>query len=218
MIRALLVDAGGVLFNNINEETSFLPDIARRYGVDESRLLGAVLSSAHAYESGACHAHDVLRGLLEEAGSPFADAADGEWFDGQWVDRLYAAHVRCYHSNVVELAEVARARPELALVLANNEAEHWDHLKNRRHDHYRLFDHLCSSWRVGQVKPSAEYFAETLVRCGVDPHEALMIDDRTTVIAVARDLGMRTLHVSSPEVLRSHLREAVENLVPSARS
>ncbi|MFC0844370.1 HAD-IA family hydrolase [Streptomyces noboritoensis] len=213
MIRALLVDAGGVLFNNINEETSFIRDIARRYAVDESRLLGAVLSSAHTYESGACHAHDVLRGLLEEAGSPFADI-----FDAEWVDRLYAANLRYYSANVVELAEVARARPELTLVLANNEAEHWDHLKNQRHDHYRLFDHLCSSWRVGQVKPSAEYFAATLDRCGVEPREALMVDDRTTVIAAARDLGMRTLHVSSPEVLRTRLRETVENLVPSARS
>ncbi|OAR23502.1 hypothetical protein A8W25_28825 [Streptomyces sp. ERV7] len=213
MIRVLLVDAGGILFNNINEETSFIPDIARRYAVDESRLLAAVLSSAHAYESGASHAYDVLRGLLEEAGSPFADT-----FDGEWVDRLYATHVRCYRSNAVELAEVARAHPELTLVLANNEAEHWDHLKNRHHDHYRLFDHLCSSWRVGQVKPSAEYFAETLARCGADPRETLMIDDRTTVIAAARDLGMRTLHVSSPEVLRTHLRETVENLVPSARN
>ncbi|MFI1104074.1 HAD-IA family hydrolase [Streptomyces melanogenes] len=212
MIRALLVDAGGVMFNNINEETSFVRDIARRYAVDESRLLGAVRSSAHAYESGACHAHDVLRGLLEEAGSPLADT-----FDGEWVDRLYAANLRCYSANVVELAEVARARPELTLVLANNEAEHWDHLKNQRHDHYRLFDHLCSSWRVGQVKPSAEYFAATLDRCGAEPREALMVDDRTAVIAAARDLGMHTLHVSSPEVLRTRLRATVEDLVPSAR-
>lgn len=212
MIRVLLVDAGGILFNNINEETSFVPDLARRYAVDESRLLDSVLASAHAYENGACHAHDVLRGLLEEAGSPFADA-----YDGAWVDRLYASHVRCYRSNVVALTEVARAHPELALVLANNEAEHWDHLKNQHHGHYGVFDHLCSSWRVGRVKPSAEYFAETLGRCGADPREALMIDDRATVVAAARDLGMRTLHVRTPEVPRTHLRQTVENLVPSAR-
>ncbi|GAA0596014.1 hypothetical protein GCM10010394_26910 [Streptomyces crystallinus] len=212
-MRVLLVDAGGILFNNINEETSFIADIARRYAVDENRLLVGVLASAHLYESGSAHAHDVLRQLLEEAGSPLADA-----FDGEWVDRLYASHVHCHRANLVELAEVARARPELTLVLANNEAEHWDHLKDRHHGHYRLFDHLCSSWRVGQVKPSAAYFAETLDRCGAGPHEALMIDDRPAVVAAARGLGMRTLHVTRPEVLRTHLRATVENLVPSGRS
>ncbi|WP_445397668.1 HAD family hydrolase [Streptomyces sp. LE64] len=212
MIRVLLVDAGGILFNNINEETSFLPDIARRYAVDESRLLAAVLSSAHAYESGACDAHDVLRGLLEEAGSPVVES-----YDDEWVDRLYASHVRCYGSNVVALNEVSRDRPELTLVLANNEAEQWDHLKDRHHGHYELFDHLCSSWRVGQVKPSAEYFAEALGRCGADPHEALMVDDRATVVAAARNLGMPTLHITSPEELRTRLRSTIESLVPSIR-
>ncbi|MEU5271610.1 HAD family hydrolase [Streptomyces hygroscopicus] len=211
MINALLVDAGGVLFNNVAEETSFVPAIARRYAVDERRLLAGLLASAHVYERGAGHVHEVLRALLDEAGSPRTDA-----FDGDWVDRLYADSVRCYDANVAELAEVRRAHPELTVVLANNEAEHWDHLKNARYGHYRLFGRLCSSWRVGQVKPSAEYFAATLDRCRTEPREALMVDDRAAVIAAARDLGMRTLHISSPAVLRARLRATVENLVPSA--
>lgn len=202
MIQALLADAGGVLFNNITEETSFIRKVAHRHAADAKRLMRGVLSSAHLYESGAVHVHDVLRELLTEAGSPSADA-----FDRDWVDHTYLDSVRCYRTNLTALAEVAHEFPELTLVLANNEAEHWDHLKNTRHDHYRLFHHLCSSWRVGQVKPSAEYFAETLGRCGIEPHEALMIDDRQTVLAAARGLGMRTLFVSSPDVLRARLRE-----------
>ncbi|MBD0741145.1 HAD-IA family hydrolase [Streptomyces sp. CBMA152] len=208
MLQALLVDAGGVLFNNITEETAFVPEIARRHRVDADRLLWAVQSSAHLYESGVCHVHDVLRGLLDEAGSPLVGA-----YDAEWVDRRYTDNVRCHSANVMELAEVAGEHPEVTLVLANNEAAHWDELKNQRHHHYRLFDHLCSSWRVGQVKPSAEYFAETLDRCGIDPREALMVDDRIAVITAARELGMHTLHISSPAVLRERLRTTVENLV-----
>ncbi|MFD9792935.1 HAD family hydrolase [Streptomyces sp. NPDC059070] len=212
MIRALLTDAGGVLFNNITEETSFVRDVAHRYAVDEHRLMRGVQSACAVYESGAGHVHEVLRVLLEEAGSPLVDA-----FDGEWVDRAYLDSVHCYTANVTALTEVARAFPELTLVLANNEAEHWDRLKNARYGHYGLFDQLCSSWRVGQVKPSAEYFAAALDRCGIEPHEALMIDDRPSVVASAHELGMRTLYVSSPEVLRTRLRGTVESLVPSAR-
>lgn len=213
MVQTVLIDAGGVLFNNVTEETSFVSDIARRYAVDPDRLLRGVQASAHLYESGTCHVHEVLRHLLEEAGSPLVDA-----FDGGWVDRLYAGSVRCYGPNVAEVAAVACAHPELALVLANNEAEHWDDLKNARYRHYGLFGRLCSSWRVGQVKPSAEYFAATLERCGAQPHEALMVDDRAAVITAARGLGMRTLHVTSSEVLRSRLRTAVGNLVRGIRT
>lgn len=213
MIHALLIDAGGVLFNNITEETSFVGDIARRYAVDEHRLIRAVQASAPLYESGVCHVHDVLRSLLEEAGSPLAGA-----FDEAWVDRLYADRVRSYDHNGAELAAVARDHPELALVLANNEAEHWDHIKNERHHHYGLFSHLCSSWRVGQVKPSAAYFAAALARCGVEPHQALMVDDRVSVVTAARDLGMHTLHISSPAVLRTRLRSTVEGLTQGLRT
>lgn len=211
MIHALLIDAGGVLFNNITEETSFVPKLARRYAVDAERLLRAVQTAAPGYERGDRGVHDVLRRLLAEAGSPRAGA-----YDPDGVDRLYADSVRCHDANVAELAAVARDHPELTLVLANNEAEHWDHLKNERHHHYGLFDHLCSSWRVGRVKPSAAYFAAVLERCGAAAHEALMVDDRAAVVAAARALGLRTLHVTSPPVLRADLRATVERLTRDA--
>lgn len=207
MIRALFVDAGGVLFNNITEETGFVPEVARRYAVDEHRLLRGVESSAHLYESGRCHVHEVFRRLLSEAGTPRAAE-----FDGGWLDRVYEDSVRHYERNFDELVEVARRHPKLSLVLTNNEAEHWDLLKNNRFTHFRLFTQLCSSWRVGQVKPSEHYFTEVLRRCRVAAHQALLVDDRPAVIAVGRQLGMPTLHVTRPAVLAESLRALVSLL------
>lgn len=148
MIRALFVDAGGVLFNNITEETGFVPEVARRYAVDEHRLLRGVESSAHLYESGRCHVHEVFRRLLSEAGTPRAAE-----FDGGWLDRVYEDSVRHYERNFDELVEVARRHPKLSLVLTNNEAEHWDLLKNNRFTHFRLFTQLSRHGGWGRLSP-----------------------------------------------------------------
>lgn len=213
MIKTLLIDAGGVLFNNILEETYFVGELARQYAADPDRLLANLKSSAHRYESGAGHVHTVLRDTLIAAG-----AVRAHEFDADWADRLYLSSLRCYDDNVAALAEVGWAYPGLTLVLANNEAEHWDELKNTGFGHYQHFDRLCSSWRMGQVKPSAAYFATVLDHCGAQARESLMIDDRAAVIEVARALGMRTLHIRTPEVLRAQLLSTVEGLTTSVRT
>ncbi len=213
MITTLLVDAGGVLFNNIIEETRFVGDLARRYAADPDRLLAQLKGSAYQYESGDDHVHAVLRDTLTSAG-----AARAHEFDADWADRLYLANVHCYDDNVAALAEVVRSHPGLTVVLANNEAKHWDELKNSRFGHYKHFHRLCSSWRMGQVKPSAEYFATVLDHCETHAQESLMIDDRAEVIDIARELGMSVLHIRTPEVLRSQLRSTVAGVTTSVRT
>ncbi|WP_018505387.1 HAD family hydrolase [Parafrankia discariae] len=213
MAQVLLVDAGGVLFNNINEETSFVARLAARHGADPGRLLQTIFSTAHQYESGARGAHTVMREALVDSG-----AWSVRSYDAQWVDRLYLDSLRCYRPNLQALAEVLRANPSLTAVLANNEAEHWDELKNAHFGHYQHFDRLCSSWRVGQVKPSQEYFAAVLERCETEPVQALMVDDRTAVVEVAQAMGMRTLHVRTPEVLCGSLRATVDDLLRPVRT
>ncbi|MBH0780873.1 HAD family hydrolase [Nocardia bovistercoris] len=207
MIDSLLVDAGGVLFNNILEETCFVGELARRHAADPDRLMSNLRDRAHRYESGERHVHDVLRDTLAAV-----DAAGADDFDGEGADRLYRACVRPYHENIAALEEVVRAHPRLTVVLANNEAEHWDDLKDADFGHYRHFDRLCSSWRMGRVKPSADYFAALLEHSGTRPERALMVDDRAAVIAAAEAMGMRTLHVRTPEVLCARLPAIVEAL------
>ncbi|WP_433187937.1 HAD family hydrolase [Streptomyces sp. CA-252508] len=214
MIRTLFVDAGGVLYNNINEETDFLDRVADRYGVDRRRLARRVQASAPQYESGARTVHEVIARLVaEERRSPVGTPAEAHW-----LDRAYLDSVRAYGNSFRALSELRATRPELTLVLTNNEAEHWDRLKDEVHGHFALFDVLCSSWRTGLVKPAPAFFAEALRGCRATAAETLLVDDRATVLRVGAGLGMRTLHVSAPEVLADRLGAAVRGGVqPSAR-
>ncbi|MFD0352336.1 HAD family hydrolase [Streptomyces sp. NPDC127110] len=205
MIRTLFVDAGGVLYNNVNEETDFLDRVAGRYGVDRGELARRVEASAPRYESGASHVHRVIARLVAGGSGPAA----GTPAEGRWMDRAYLDSVRPHPDSFRVLRELRERHPEVRLVLTNNEAEHWDRLKDEAYGHFALFDTLCSSWRTGRVKPAPSFFTEALQACRATAAETLLVDDRTTVLRVGTGLGMHTLHVSVPEVFADRLGAAV---------
>ncbi|MEE1931233.1 HAD-IA family hydrolase [Streptomyces sp. TRM 70351] len=212
MIRALFVDAGGVLYNNINEETDFLDRVADRYGVDRAELARRVEASAPRYESGTRHVHQVLRSLVADGAGPPAGTPE----EARWLDRAYLDSVRAHRDNFRALRRLRQERPGLTTVLTNNEAEHWDRMKDAAYGHFALFDALYSSWRVGRVKPALSFFTEALRGCRVAAAETLLVDDRVTVLRVGAELGMHTLHVSTPEVLAERLGPAIRgDVLPS---
>ncbi len=52
-----------------------------------------------------------------------------------------------------------------------------------------LFDHHVLSYREGMMKPELEIYRRAFKRSGVDPHEALFIDDHVENTAAAMSLG-----------------------------
>lgn len=195
-MRTVFLDAGGVLFNNVGAESGFVTAIAERYQVDEHVLGAELFSAAHRYESGAENVHDVIADVL--------GALDRTaHVDTAWLDRMYLRSVRV-HEPVFRAVRAVRRR-KVAVVLANNEAEHWDRLKDTRFGHLGLADAVCSSWKIGHVKPSAEFFAALVSACPGAASTMLFVDDRPSVLAVATDLGMRTLHVADPAELPARL-------------
>ncbi|GGR77605.1 hypothetical protein GCM10010269_16090 [Streptomyces humidus] len=211
MIRTLFVDAGGVLYNNVNEETDFLDRVAERYDVDRARLARRVEEAAPRYESGASHVHEVIARLVTDGRRPMVRTPAEE----RWLNRTYLDCVRPHPGSFRALRELRAERPEVTLVLTNNEAEHWDRLKDAAYGHFGLFHALCSSWRTGRVKPAASFFTEALSACRARAAETLLVDDRATVLRVGAGLGLRTLHVTAPEVLAERLHGEVRAL-PSA--
>ncbi|MER7011818.1 HAD family hydrolase [Saccharopolyspora sp. NPDC000359] len=191
----MLVDAGGVLFNNISEETDFLALLAQRYHAQLPRLRRALDQHDHDYETDAAHVHQVLMTCLELAGG------DCEDFDGDHTDELYLARVEAYPSCFEQLRALRALHPELVLALANNEAAHWDEVKNARYEHLALFDVIGSSWHLRAVKPTDEYFHRLLAAVGCDADEVLLADDNPDIVRAARLFGLNAVHIPSPPSL-----------------
>ncbi|GAU67170.1 putative hydrolase [Streptomyces sp. NBRC 110611] len=204
MADTILMDAGGVLFNNVTEETDFLVRLADRHGADPHRLRSEIDARDAAYETGRAHVHDVLRDALAAAGAP-ADVA----VDARWLDDLYGDCLAVHPGAFTAIDAIRRHRPDVLLVLTNNEAAHWDRVKDDRYGHLGRFDVIASSWQVREVKPARAFFEAVALRCGRPLDGAVLLDDNPEVLAEAGRQGLRTLHVESP----STLPEAVASLL-----
>lgn len=199
MIRALLVDAGGVLFNNVTEETDFVRSLASHHGADPSLLRREIDRQDYDYEVDARHVYDVLSDCLAKAG------AKASIIDRTWTDRLYLSCVWEHRIVFDCLRRLHDSNPGLILVLANNEASHFDRLKDGRFGHFGFFEVIGSSWRLEAVKPSSEYFSRLLDACACEPHEALLVDDNPEVIAAATSIGILTMYVTNPTAIPGDL-------------
>jgi 2-haloacid dehalogenase len=87
-------------------------------------------------------------------------------------------------------------------------------LRRARFDFLRWFDGTVVSSHEGIAKPDFEIFRRLLDRFELDPTTTLMIDDSTRNIAAARQVGLQTLHFTSPADVRTELER--QGLLPRA--
>ena len=91
-----------------------------------------------------------------------------------------------------KLAVLSNAPPRLARWLAD-----WDILP--------LFDVVVCSGEEGIVKPDPEIYGVTLARLGVEPEEAVFIDDSLGHVEAARALGIHAIHFTTASALAGEL-------------
>lgn len=192
------MDAGGVLYNNPIEDSVFLDEVAAHAGVSRASLARCYDERDGEFETGALSVHGVLQGILRELRAPAELTANVAW-----IDRLYLGNVVA-HLEAFQLVRELRAAGHV-VALCNNEAQHWDELKDREFGHFGLFDHLLSSWVVGHVKPGRAYFDAVRARCGAEGVACLLVDDNPEVLAAARQLGVQALAYSNVHQARAEL-------------
>jgi putative hydrolase of the HAD superfamily len=83
-----------------------------------------------------------------------------------------------------KLAVLSNAPPRLSTWLAEWQILH-------------LFDVVICSGDVGMVKPDPEIYKLTLARLGVEPGEAVFIDDSLGNVEAARALGLHGIHFTT---------------------
>jgi len=71
------------------------------------------------------------------------------------------------------------------------------------------FDALFHSWQIGYAKPDPAFFTHIVDALGVDPDEAVFVDDMAANVAGARQAGLHAVHFSRFDTygeLRAKLR------------
>lgn len=75
-----------------------------------------------------------------------------------------------------------------------------------------IFQTITVSGEVGLIKPGREIFDLFVDRTGVQPGEAVFIDDSRANIETASALGFDAIHFTSPEDLRSEMAKRLPGL------
>jgi putative hydrolase of the HAD superfamily len=69
----------------------------------------------------------------------------------------------------------------------------------------RFFEHLAFSCHLGSVKPEPDCYRAVLAMLGAGPADVVFIDDRPENVAGAAAVGIRGVHFTTPEAVRTAL-------------
>jgi 2-haloacid dehalogenase len=194
---AVIFDVGNVLYGWDPE--AFL---ARQIPQDEARL-------AFIEETGLWEWHDTLdRGrafdeAARELSEKFPDyaahiSAWGERFGETITDPVPGVHV---------LVEALDARGVPLFAITNFSADFWKPFRAREEAFFARFRDIVVSGEEKLLKPDPALYFRALDRFGLQPHEALFVDDRAINVEGAEAVGMHAHLFTTAGDLRRRLEE-----------
>ncbi len=109
---------------------------------------------------------------------------------------------------------VRRCREHLVTAcLTNNWTPHPGPGHDERHAHldevFSLFHHIVESSKVGVRKPDPRFYEIACELAGVEPRDAVFLDDLGVNLKPAAAMGMTTIKVIDPAVALAQLEQAV---------
>lgn len=206
-LKAVIFDYGGVL-----STTPFLGVGAfeRERGYPRGSIVRLLFGAEplqgaadwHLLETGLITLDQFRDRVSARAAEHIGGPLDAQFF-ALFVDSLHVG----IHWRVVERVRRLRADGYRLAVLTNNVAE-WSSFW-RASIPIDLFDVVVDSCEVGLRKPDPAIFRLTCERLGVEPGEAVFLDDSPGHIDSARALGLRTILVTGPEQALAELDAAL---------
>jgi FMN phosphatase YigB (HAD superfamily) len=177
-IRAIVFDIGGVLFENIQEY--FLPDLARRHGLDPEHVLS--LGYRHGADWGLGHSteEDYWRGILTDAG-----------LDLGLMPSLIAETTAYIRPMEPTWQIVDQLPPHLTLGILSNTTWEWVRRQRAAREWEPRFDPVLLSCELGLCKPDPAIYRLLLERIGLPGYQVLFVDDRADNLAAAAASGIQ---------------------------
>ena len=203
MIRAALFDFGGVILSSPFEAFASFET--------ERGLPAGFLRTVHATNPDANAWAKLERSevSLDEFGSLFAaeSAALGHEVDGRDVLGLLMGELR---PSMVEA--VRRCSEQLITGLLTNNFVLGDGHVDRETEMgavLALFDQVIESSKVGVRKPDPRFYELACEQLGIEPAEAVFLDDLGVNLKPAKAMGMTTIKVGDPDVAIAELEAIV---------
>ena len=197
-VKNLIFDLGGVILDLSVDHT--LQSFAKLSRLPKEKVQDLYVSTPGflEYEKGLID-DDTFRGFVRQTFSIQADDAS--------LDECWNAMLRGIPTVKLEL--LLRLQNEFRVfLLSNTNAIHLEYInghmlpKNGKENSLdRYFHKAYYSHRMKKRKPDAEIFEQVLEENNLMPEETLFLDDYAVNIEGAKALGIKTIHVTSPQLI-----------------
>ena len=184
-MKLFVFDNFGVVMN----ELSFIWQSKHLHSDEELNRRGEI---GHEADEGKISMGEMFRKygeMIDESG----EQVESEWRSTVQVDWA-----------VIDIVRQLRAQGEKVVMFSNATSEMLrDYLAN-----FGIlddFDTVFISSEMSCAKPDSESFLYVCREMGVEPHEALMIDDRELNVKGAEAVGMKVIHFTDAESLKKRL-------------
>ena len=195
-LRAIVFDYGMVLTEK--QEPQAHAALLRLTGLPPGRFELLYWADRHAYDEGKLTGLAFWQKLLRDAGIAEKEELVQEL--NLWDARMWTTQ------NSAMLAwQLALKQRGIKTAILSNMGDNVLANMERTFDWLPRFDVLVWSYQLGMAKPDPAIYLHTLRELGVEPGEALFLDDKLVNIEAARALGMRGILFSNIDRLRADL-------------
>jgi len=183
MIRVVLMDFGGVIANEGFYEG--LKAIAHKDGLDPERFFKTAEEAIHqtGYVTGKAAEAEFWNAVRQTTGIREGDAELREQILSRFLLR----------PEVLAFADRLRLSGVRVCILSDQ--TDWLDELDRRIPFYHHFDRVFNSYALQKSKRDASLFDDVCKEMGIEPAEALFIDDNFSNITRAASRGLKTVHV-----------------------
>ncbi len=195
-LKAVILDYGGVLCFHPRDEQ--IDALAQASGLDRDAFLKAYWSKRASYDRGDLTAPEYWAHI---------GSAAGRSYTSQQVDEFRKRDVDFWvtlDSRMVEWAQRLRASGLRMGLLSNLPFDLGENMRA----HMNLlagFDHHSFSYELRSAKPDAAIYHDAVRGVGVEPGEALFIDDKLENVEGAMAIGLHAIQFESPDQLAARL-------------
>jgi epoxide hydrolase-like predicted phosphatase len=188
MIKAIIFDNFGVFTTDTWREFvgTLKPD-----QIEPARALNRAYDSAHITLDEFLHEIEELTGKQP-----------------QLVEKLLDSDTT---KNTELLNYIKTLKPQYKIGLLSNVGTNWIRDSFLTQQEQALFDDFVFSFEVHMAKPDPEIFTLACERLGVEPKEAVMIDDIDRYCAVAKEQGMQAIQYTDFASMKKQLEAILAN-------
>jgi putative hydrolase of the HAD superfamily len=203
VIRATLWDFGGVLSSSPFEAFG---GYEREHGLPPGFIRGLNATNHHDNAWAHLERGDISFEVFCDRFEAEARAAGGA-LDARVVMNLLAGAIR---PEMVEAVRRCHERLKTGLLTNNFVIEEPASAGSRQHeDIFELFDVVIESSRAGVRKPDPRFYRMACDALGIEPQEAVFLDDLGVNLKPARAMGMTTIKVVDPATALGELESVV---------